>query len=116
MKPRQLLFYISSLSGKCHGEEFLLKLSKKAPKEYAQIRARLARVQSGNLGNYRDLGGRTIELKISRGAGYRLYCTITNSDIIVVFANIKGQKKSQNLEIQKAKALVNEFWAEQKEQ
>ncbi len=112
MKIRELRFYICSESGKCHPEDFLLKLSKKASRDYAASRARLARAQVGNLGHYRDLGDKTLELKIPHGPGYRVYCTLTAEFIIAVHANVKGQKKSQSADIQLAKELVAEFWEE----
>ena len=94
MRPRELQFYISPSSGKCHAEEFLLKLSKKSPRDYAVIRARLARAQAGNLGNYRDLGDKALELKIPQGPAYRVYCTLTDELLVAVHANVKGPKKS----------------------
>ena len=59
---RELQFYVTS-SGKCYGEEFLLKLSKKASKDYGIIRARLARALTGNFGNLESLEIRPLSLK-----------------------------------------------------
>ena len=76
------------------------------------IRAKIARALAGNLGQYRDLGDRTFELKIPQGPGYRVYCTLTEDFIVAVHANVKGPKKSQSADIQFAKKLVAEFWQE----
>jgi putative addiction module killer protein len=115
MKIRELQFFVSSLTGRSRAEDFLLKLSKKNSRDYAVIRARLARAQTGNLGNYRDFGDKTLELKIPQGPGYRVYCTLTEDFIVAVHANVKGKKKSQTADIQFAKKLVTEFWEEFKE-
>jgi putative addiction module killer protein len=114
MIHRELRFYISASTGRCQAEEFLLKLSRVSSRDYAKVRARLARAQVGNLGSYRKLGDKTIELKVTQGPGYRVYCTLTKSFIVVVHANRKGTPKSQNADIKLAKALVREFWQEAK--
>ena len=90
----------------------MLELAKKNAAHYGAIRARLARAQAGNFGNYRELGEKTLELKIPVGPGYRVYCTLTNDAIVAVLANTKGPKKSQEADIKAAKKLAAEFWRE----
>lgn len=92
-------------------EDFLVKLAKKSPKDFA---ARLCRFEAGNPGSYRSLGNQTFELKINRGPGYRVYFTTKENIIVIVHINSKGPKKSQNLDIQLSKKLVKKFHEENK--
>ncbi len=62
----------------------------------ARIRARIDRIEEGNLGDYKPLGIGLFEFKLSFGAGYRVY-----------FA-IDGDKGSQRKDIQKAR----EYWTD----
>ena len=73
----------------------------------AIIRARLERVELGNLGNSRSLGGGVFELKIHYGPGYRLYFGCDGPKIVVLLCG--GDKSSQKRDITKAKVLWEEY-------
>jgi putative addiction module killer protein len=72
----------------------------------AQIRitARLKRVEQGNLGDARGLGGGVSELRIDHGPGYRLYFTRRGLEVVVLLCG--GDKSTQAQDIAAAKELV----------
>lgn len=92
-----------SLNGKNYFRLWLDDLEKTSR---AKIQARLFRVELGNLGNYKKLGGGVSELKIDLGPGFRVYFGEEDGQIILLL--VGGDKSSQKKDIIKAKAL----WAE----
>jgi putative addiction module killer protein len=71
---------------------------------YGIIMTRLERVESGNLGEYRGVGGGVAELVIDFGSGYRVYFGHDGKELIILLAG--GTKGSQTQDIQRAKT----FW------
>ena len=71
------------------------------------ITRRLERVQRGNLGDIRPVGGGVSEMRISYGPGYRLYFVRQGTDIIVLLCG--GDKGSQDRDVQRAKRLAKEL-------
>ena len=71
------------------------------------ITRRLERVQRGNLGDIRPVGGGVSEMRISYGPGYRLYFVRQGADIIVLLCG--GDKGSQDRDVQRAKRLAKEL-------
>ncbi len=69
----------------------------------AIIRARIARVRLGNLGDCKQIkgGGGVWELRITHGPGYRIYFGKKGKSIIILLTG--GDKGSQNRDITKAK-------------
>ncbi|MDO5356616.1 MAG: type II toxin-antitoxin system RelE/ParE family toxin [Conchiformibius sp.] len=86
-------------------DEWLEKLSDRQAK--ARIAARLIRAASGNLGNWRSVGGGVSEMKIDVGQGYRLYYTIQGQ--IVIFMLMGGSKATQQADIARAKQMKQEM-------
>jgi putative addiction module killer protein len=72
----------------------------------AKIKARLARVRKGNLGNCKSLGDGVLELKVDFGPGYRVYFGQAGKTIVLLLCG--GDKGSQARDIQAAKT----YWAE----
>jgi len=70
----------------------------------AKIRARLDRVEEGNLGDYKSVGQGVFELRIDYGSGYRLYFGQEGSTIIILLCG--GDKSTQAQDIRKAQ----EYW------
>ncbi len=74
------------------------------------IKARLARLQSGNRGDWKPIqgtDGEIFELRLMIGPGYRLYCAQDGETIIILLcAGIKG---TQAKDIQKAKGYWDDF-------
>lgn len=73
-------------------------------KAQSKIRIRLARLEQGNLGNYRSVGEGVCELKIDYGPGYRVYFGQVGSTIVVLLCG--GDKSSQEKDI----LTAQEYW------
>lgn len=67
------------------------------------ILARLARVRSGNLGDWKNVGSGVFELRIDFGPGYRVYFGRSGKTLIVLLGG--GDKKSQLKDIEFAISL-----------
>lgn len=68
-----------------------------------KVAIRLARVQSGLLGDVKSLGGGLSELRIDFGPGYRVYFTRVGNRILLLLAG--GDKSSQSRDIERARRL-----------
>ncbi len=75
----------------------------------ARIRARLTRVEAGNLGDYKAVGEGVCELRINYGPGYRVYFAQSGQTLIILLAG--GNKSSQETDILAARLL----WKEHKD-
>ena len=71
------------------------------------ILRRIDRVKQGNFGDHKNLGASVLELRISVGAGYRVYYTEYNNKIILLL--IGGDKSTQKNDIIKAKTMAKEY-------
>jgi len=78
----------------------------------AKIIARLDRLEEGNPGNFRGVGGGVIELKIDFGPGYRVYY-VQRADVLIVIL-CGGDKSTQSKDIQRARAMANQLSEEEK--
>lgn len=70
----------------------------------ARIDARLARVEAGNLGEYKSVGDGVFELRLDFGKGFRLYFGNIGSTILVLLTG--GTKEQQSADI----ARAQDFW------
>jgi putative addiction module killer protein len=70
------------------------------------IRARLDRVEAGNLGDYKVVGKGVGELRIDYGPGYRVYFGQLGTTVIVLLCG--GDKSSQDEDIRQA----IEYWTD----
>lgn len=70
----------------------------------ARILTRIKKVESGNLGINRSVGGKVSELKIDYGPGYRLYYTVRGETVIWLLCG--GDKSTQTRDIKKAKEIL----------
>lgn len=75
----------------------------------AQLRivARLKRIEHGNLGDSKALGGGISEMRLDFGPGYRLYFTKRGVEVIVLL--VGGDKSSQSRDIAKARELAKQL-------
>jgi len=98
-RPREILI--------CRTEEerepFIEWLSRLDPRTRGIIRNRIDRVESGNLGNTRSVGGGVAELKIDFGPGYRVYFGQIGDQVHLIGG---GSKQTQAADIAAAQA----FW------
>jgi len=73
----------------------------------AKIRARLARVEAGNLGDCKPLRDGVQELRIDHGPGYRVY--LSRQGPILVLLLCGSDKSDQSREIEKAIGYLNDW-------
>lgn len=71
------------------------------------ILRRIERVKEGNFGDYKSIGNEVSELRITVGAGYRVYYTIKEDEIVILL--VAGSKSTQNKDITKAKKMLKEL-------
>jgi len=81
----------------------------KDTKARQRILARLRRLEQGNFGDCKPIGGGLSELRLFFGAGYRVYFGEDAGHIVIILCG--GDKGSQNKDIKLAKA----YWKEHKE-
>ncbi len=74
----------------------------------AIIRARIARVRLGNLGDCKTVGAGVLELIVDYGPGYRVYLGQVCTKLVILLCG--GDKSSQTEDIRKA----IEYWADYK--
>ena len=70
----------------------------------ARIGVRLKRIQGGNMGDVKPVGGGVSEIRIDYGAGYRVYYTIRERTIVILL--VGGDKKTQVQDIKMAIRLA----------
>lgn len=71
----------------------------------AKILTRINRLEDGNLGKPRNVGGGVVEMKIDFGPGYRV--SYTQRGPIVVLLLCGGDKHTHQNDIVRAKALAD---------
>jgi putative addiction module killer protein len=74
-----------------------------------RIDKRLAKLEDGNLGDCRSVGGGVFELRLHFGPGYRIYFRQIENTLVLLLCG--GDKKSQQGDIEIAKT----YWREYKE-
>ncbi|MCY4571121.1 MAG: type II toxin-antitoxin system RelE/ParE family toxin [Candidatus Poribacteria bacterium] len=103
--PRQVEFYRAS-NGQEPFSEWLVSIQDQSVQD--RILARLERLESGNFGDYRSVGGGVFELRFQFGSGYRIYFSEVGNRIILLLC--AGDKSSQTRDIERAKT----YWLEYK--
>jgi putative addiction module killer protein len=89
-------------------EQFSKWLKKlKDIKAKVAILRRIDRMSVGNFGDHKGLGENLSELRITTGAGYRIYYTIKDGEIVILL--VGGNKSTQTNDIKKAKELLKEL-------
>ena len=72
-----------------------------------RVKSRLARVAVGNLGDYKLLGEGLGELRFKFGAGYRLYFSEFNGEVILLLCG--GDKGTQKKDIKTARRYLEDY-------
>ncbi|MBC1218763.1 type II toxin-antitoxin system RelE/ParE family toxin [Nostoc sp. UCD121] len=101
VQPREIKNYLT-VDGKNIFDEWLYSLQDRRAK--AKIRARLDRVEDGNLGDCKSVGEGIFELRIDYGPGYRIYFGQEGITIIILLCG--GDKSTQKQDVDKAQ----EYW------
>ena len=86
-------------------EEWLKGLHDQRAK--ASIASRIERIEDGNFGDHRSVGGGISELPIDVGQGYRVYYTIRNNTLVILLCG--GGKSSQRRDIRRARQVASEI-------
>lgn len=71
------------------------------------ILRRIERMKKDNFGDHKSIGNSLWELRLTIGAGYRVYYTKKGDEIIILI--VGGDKSTQSNDIQKAKQLLEEI-------
>ncbi|NMG18372.1 type II toxin-antitoxin system RelE/ParE family toxin [Brasilonema bromeliae] len=90
VQPREIRNYLTD-DGRNTFSEWFDSLRDRRAK--AKIRARLDRVEQGNLGDYKSVGDGVFELRIDYGSGYRIYFGQEGLTIIILLC--RGDKSTQ---------------------
>lgn len=107
-ETRYRLEYFADAKGREPFRDWLYGLSNRSA--FARITARLNRVELGNFGFCKGLGGDGVyELKIDYGPGYRVYYAINGKTVVLLL--IGGDKSTQAKDIETAKS----YWASHRE-
>ncbi|MBD2778035.1 type II toxin-antitoxin system RelE/ParE family toxin [Iningainema tapete] len=101
VQPREIRNYLTA-DGRNPFDEWLDSLRDRKAK--AKIRARLDRVEDGNLGDYKSVGDGVFELRIDYGPGYRIY--LGQDQVTIILLLCGGDKSTQAQDIRIAK----EYW------
>ena len=72
-----------------------------------RIASRISRLEHGNPGDMKAVGGGVSEMRIDYGPGYRVYYVSHGSTIVILLCG--GDKRTQGADIKKAKALAKEL-------
>lgn len=72
----------------------------------ASIARRVARLENGNFGDSKSVGGGVYELRIDVGKGYRVYFTSKDNKMVVLL--VGGDKSTQDEDIKTAKKMAKE--------
>ncbi|MBI5040134.1 MAG: type II toxin-antitoxin system RelE/ParE family toxin [Gammaproteobacteria bacterium] len=73
----------------------------------SRIRVRIARLQLGNLGDCKSVGGGLLELRIDHGPGYRVYFARRGDTLVLLLCG--GDKRAQARDIKQARAYLTDY-------
>ena len=89
------------------GDRFLRWLTRLRDKRaQAQILVRIDRIEEGNFGDHRSVGGGVSELRINVGQGYRIYYTIRQQRVVILLWG--GDKTNQQADIRRARQMAKD--------
>lgn len=91
---------------------WLIELRDKRAK--ARIVSRIDRVQKGNLGDHKAVGGGVSELRIDVSQGYRVYYTIRKGTAVILLCG--GDKSSQPQDVKRAQQMASDLQEAKNEQ
>ena len=72
----------------------------------AKILVRIKRLEMGNFGDVKSVGGGISELRITEGKGYRVYLKNINGRLVLLLCG--GDKSTQKKDIAQAKIIAQE--------
>jgi putative addiction module killer protein len=72
----------------------------------ARITGRIDRLQAGNFGDHKPVGGGVWELRVNRGPVYRVYYAIAGRRLVLLLCG--GDKRKQSSDIRRAITLLHD--------
>jgi putative addiction module killer protein len=72
-----------------------------------RIVSRISRLEQGNPGDVKSVGGGVSEMRVDYGPGYRIYYSARGSTVVILLCG--GDKRSQDADIEKAKSLAQDL-------
>lgn len=75
----------------------------------AQVRigVRVQRIQEGNFGDHKSVGGGVSELRVDVGPSYRVYYTVRRKVVVILLCG--GDKSSQRQDIRRAQQMAKDL-------
>jgi len=73
----------------------------------ARIADRIDRIEGGNFGDCKSLGGGLFELRIHYGPGYRVYYAMIGRTCILLLCG--GDKRRQSADIERARECLQDY-------
>jgi putative addiction module killer protein len=70
----------------------------------ARIVARLRRMEKGNPGDSKSVGGSILEMRVDYGPGYRIYYVHRGAQVVILLCG--GDKRTQQQDIKRAQTLA----------
>jgi putative addiction module killer protein len=70
----------------------------------ARIVARIRRMEKGNPGDSKSVGGSILEMRVDYGPGYRIYYVHRGAQIVILLCG--GDKRTQQQDIKQAQTLA----------
>ena len=110
IRPREILYYTTP-NGRNPYRRWYTRL--KDQRTQIAISNRIARLRTGNFGDFKRLSSSLYELRIHYGPGFRVYYGIFQNDIVVLLCG--GTKSTQQRDIEKAQDYWNDFLVQMKE-
>lgn len=110
IRPREILYYTTP-NGRNPYRRWYTRL--KDQKTQIVISNRIARLRSGNFGDFKRLNTDLYELRVHYGLGYRVYFGVFQNDIVILLCG--GVKGTQQRDIISAQNYWNDFLEQMKE-
>lgn len=73
----------------------------------AKVRTRITRLELGNHGNCKSIGGGLLELRVDYGPGYRVYLARRGALLMLLLCG--GDKRTQQRDIEQARAYLTDY-------
>ena len=99
-----VLHYLAT-SGRCPFQEWIESVNSSVVK--AAVAARINRIRSGTLDDWKSVGDGVFELRVDLGPGYRVYFGRDGKTVVILLSG--GEKRSQESDIKRAKGYWRDY-------
>lgn len=99
------ILHYRTIEGRFPYREWIESIGDKALR--ATVLARVDRLASGTFGDWKAVGDGVCELRVHRGAGYRVYFGRDGKAVVILLCG--GQKRSQDADIKFAKRYWKDY-------